>query len=165
MSQHIGVPHRLGWLLSTDRIVHTFAHLFLFSPSPSACVLSYLSLFLCVPSFIFLLCLCRLNLRVNYTCAWMCVSVCVCVCVCVDADTALLSTTSSLCLRPITGPPSVSVSPISILNYSSLSTTTWSGTVSCCSPLPPPRAIIYTRGRLSTRNAISVQRRGSLLSG
>ena len=104
----------------------SFMFLFVFVPSESACQL------------------------------YVCVNVCFCFCMCVrvwDADTALLSTTSSLCLRPITGPPSVSVSPISTLNYSSLSTTTWSGTVSCCPPLPPPQAIIYTRGRSSTPNA------------
>lgn len=46
-------------------------------------------------------------------------------------DTVLLSTTSSLCLRPTTGPPSVFVFPTFTLNSSSLSTTSWSGTVQC----------------------------------
>lgn len=56
-------------------------------------------------------------------------------CLCV-VDTVLLSTTSSLCLRPTTGPPSVSVFPTSTLNSSSLSTTSWSGTVQCSITLP-----------------------------
>lgn len=72
-------------------------------------------------------------------------NVCMCVCVCCFCsyprltllpvaclcvvDTALPSTTSYLCSRPTTGPPSVSVFPTSTLNSSSLSTTSWSGTV------------------------------------
>lgn len=57
------------------------------------------------------------------------------VCLCV-VDTVLLSTTSSLCSRPTTGPPSVFVFPTFTLNSSSLSTTSWSGTVQCSIPLP-----------------------------
>lgn len=71
-------------------------------------------------------------------CLYLFVCVCVRVCIClmplcefVCVDTALLSTTSSLCSRPTTGPLSVFVFPTFTLNSSSLSTTSWSGTVHC----------------------------------
>lgn len=52
------------------------------------------------------------------------------------ADTALPSTSFSLCSRPTTGPPSVFVFPTFTLNSSCLSTTSWSGTVQHLIPLP-----------------------------
>lgn len=64
---------------------------------------------------------------------WLFTSSPVCLCV---VDTVLLSTTSSLCSRPTTGPPSVFVFPTFTLNSSSLSTTSWSGTVLRLIPLP-----------------------------
>lgn len=51
-------------------------------------------------------------------------------------DTALPSTSFSLCLRPTTGPPSVFVFQTFTLNSSCLSTTSWSGTVQHLIPLP-----------------------------
>lgn len=86
-------------------------------PPPSLHCVYVCVLFVSVPMFVWLF--------------WLC-----CVLVCV-IDTVLLSTTSSLCSRPTTGPPSVSVFPTSTLNSSSLSTTSWSGTVQCSISLPP----------------------------
>lgn len=105
-------------------------------------------------TYIFSYCFLPFSLHVSLFCLFtICVFVCVWVCVCVClysyvapltlsvaclcvVDTVPLSTTSSLCLRPTTGPPSVSVFPTSTLNSSSLSTTSWSGTVQCSLSLP-----------------------------
>lgn len=94
------------------------------------------------PSFSLCTCLYSSHLPLSFILYFiMCACVCVCcfcsyqrltlllvACLCV-VDTALPSTTSYLCSRPTTGPPSVSVFPTSTLNSSSLSTTSWSGTV------------------------------------
>lgn len=122
------------WRLRCYKI--TFAHIVLLSPCLSACLSSicpfYVWCFCFFPSLAPFVCLCIFTPMFVWLETFVSV---VCVCLCV-VETVLPSTTSSLCSRPITGPPSVSVSPTSTLNSSFLSTTSCSGTVQWSLPLP-----------------------------
>lgn len=100
-----------------------FAHITLLSPFLSTCASPSVrsSSTLLLSSLLCLLCSC------NISCGPF---------VPLVADTALPSTSFSLCSRPTTGPPSVFVFPTFTLNSSCLSTTSWSGTVQHLIPLP-----------------------------
>lgn len=101
-----------------------FAHITLLSPFLSTCSSPNVrsSSTLLLSSLLCLFCSCNISCG-----SLLCPPV---------ADTALPSTSFSLCSRPTTGPPSVFVFPTFTLNSSCLSTTSWSGTVQHLIPLP-----------------------------
>lgn len=101
-----------------------FAHITLLSPFLSTCSSPYVrsSSTLLLSFLLCLICSCNISCD-----PLLCPLV---------ADTALPSTSFSLCSRPTTGPPSVFVFPTFTLNSSCLSTTSWSGTVQQLIPLP-----------------------------